>query len=209
MPMPPTFRLLAAVCGVLFAAACSSTPDRPPSTLERAESAYRRGDYETASTLALSLERNSHGPAAREAAYVHGLAAARLGRSAEARRALESAAASGDPDLASRARRSLAALDGSPDADVGEAGGLAPRGGGFTVQAGAYSRETAARSRAAELDALARGAGYGPASVRRISSHRGTLWAVQIGRFGDRRQAGAARDRLGHPEWAVEALDGR
>ncbi|MGA0287145.1 MAG: hypothetical protein ACO3QA_08945 [Phycisphaerales bacterium] len=56
---------------------------------------------------------------------------------------------------------------------------------------------------------MARSAGFGSASVRRISSRRGTLWAVQIGRFTDRRQAGSARDRMGHPEWAVEAIEAR
>jgi len=208
--LPRPRRLAARLVGaatLALATACASTPDRGSPTLDRAESAYRRGDFETASRLAASVENSSQGGISEEAAYVHGLAAARAGRRAEARRAFEIAAGSLDRDLADRARRSLAALDGTASsAPASTAFGTGPVG--FTVQAGAYGTEAAARSRAAELDAAARRAGYGPASVRRIGSSRGTLWAVQIGRFGDRLQAGRARDRLGHPEWAVEAIEG-
>ncbi len=80
---------------------------------------------------------------------------------------------------------------------------------GFTVQVGAFSTETAARKRAGEVASLARRAGFPSPQVRPITNARGrTLWAVQIGSYGDRRQAGAARERLGHPEWAVETLGG-
>ncbi|MHC4832964.1 MAG: SPOR domain-containing protein [Planctomycetota bacterium] len=211
-PSPPSFArgvAAAAACLLLLAVGgCSTTTDRVPSTLDRAESAYRRGDFDTAARLAASLEGASSGRTGEEAAYVHGLAAARLGRAEDARNALERAAGSSDSDLADRARRSLAALDGG-GTSTSVAAEAVPTGGGFTVQAGAFSSESAARARAAELDSAARAAGYGSAVVRRISSRRGPLWAVQIGRFGDRRQAGLARDRLGHPEWAIEAVGSR
>lgn len=217
MPKPTTTRradfaslVLIVLVGLPVAVApcgCSTTPDRTPATLDRAESAYRRGDFELASQLASSVEQSSTGLVAEEAAYVHGLATARLGRTDEARRALELASRSTDPDLANRARRSLTSLDGTSTSGV-RASSEAMQGG-FTVQAGAFSSESAARARAAEVDSMARSAGFGSASVRRISSRRGTLWAVQIGRFTDRRQAGSARDRMGHPEWAVEAIEAR
>lgn len=206
MPSTPTRRvpLVLACLPLLLAAACAGSPDRGSPTLDRAEGAYRQGDFETASQLARSVEQDSYGLPREEAAYVRGLADARLGRVEDARRAFDIAARSNDRDLADRARRSRDALAGASSA----ADFAGSSGGGFTVQAGAFAREATARSRASELDAAARRAGYGPASVRRIASRRGTLWAVQIGRFPDRRQAGAARDRLGHPEWAVEAIGG-
>lgn len=208
MPTPPRHlgSLILACLAMLVAAGCSTVPERGDTTLDRAESAYRRGDFETASQLARSVEASSTGTTREEAAYVRGLADARTGRIAEARGGFEIAARSNDPDLADRARRSLEALEGAAAPPPRTAAPEIASRGGYTVQAGAYSRESTARTRAAELETVVRGTGYGPAMVRRISSRRGALWAVQIGRFPDRRQAGAARDRLGHPEWAIEAI---
>lgn len=196
-----------AAAALILLGACASTPSGTAPTLERAEAAYRRGEFETASRLAASVEATSTGLASEEAAYVRGLSEARLGRLEDAEQALDRAAGSSDPDLASRARRSLEAFDGPSDSGVARPSTSAR--GGFTVQAGAFSSEAAARDRAAELIPVARQAGFGPPTVEAISSRRGRLWAVQIGWFGDRRQAGAARSRLGHPQWAIEAVEGR
>ena len=234
--------LLFALLGsaILFTA-CASPP--PSTAASDAEAAYRRGDFETAERLAQQAERDSHGLAREEAAYLAGLSAAKQGDLETASRNLRIAAGSSDRDLAARANASLGSVEQargehaaslaayrqaatSPDPSVADRADRLSGGGsataataisasssptsGFAVQAGAFSTQEAARQRAASLADTVRRAGLGEPRVVPIRDRRGrTLWAVQIGSFPDRRQAGSMRERLGHPEWAIEAIGSR
>jgi tetratricopeptide (TPR) repeat protein len=229
--------LLFALLGsaILFTA-CASPP--PSTAASDAEAAYRRGDFETAERLAQQAERDSQGLAREEAAYLAGLSAAKQGDLETASRSLRIAAASSDRDLAARANASLGSVEqargeqaasraafrqaaASPDPSVADRADRLSGGGstasatasptsGFAVQAGAFSTQEAARQCAASLADTTRRAGLGEPRVVPIRDRNGrTLWAVQIGSFPDRRQAGSMRDRLGHPEWAIEAIGSR
>ncbi len=119
---------------------------------------------------------------------------ARRGRAARgeagaSQQAFRRATASPDPWIADRAER----LAGSGSGARGAASPSGPASG-FVVQAGAFSTEQAARGRASALGSTVRQAGFGEPRVVRILAKDGrSLWAVQIGAFVDRRQAGAAR----------------
>lgn len=179
--------------------------------LQRASREYEAGRFDAAWVAARECERRSRGVARDEAAYIAGLAAARSGRRSDAEESLAVAAASADADLARRAARSLAVLRGDAPAFTETARSArpaagSPRGTGFSVQAGAYSIEANARRRASEIAPLLRGQGVGEAEVvPMIAADGRRLWAVRIGRFSNRLEAGAARSRLGHPEWSIEA----
>ena len=220
---------------------CSSSAPKS-SGLDQATSAYWRGDFERARTLAETAERQSTGVKREEAAYLAGLASARLGDLDAAETNFREAAGSSDRDLASRASVSLGSVAraqgedaeaaaayrqaaGSPDPSIRRRASALSGGGGdvadttrastgtasarFTIQAGAFGGESTARDRARELTPLARQAGLGAPQVRPIRAGDGrALWAVQIGEFPNRVAAGSARDRLGHPTWAIETLGG-
>ena len=168
-------------------------------------SAAKRGDLEAATRdLQIAAASSDADLAARANASLGAVERAR-GEDSASRQAFRRASTSPDPLIADRAER----LAG----DARGAGGAASTSGpssGFVVQAGAFSTEQAARARASSLASTVRQAGFGDPRVVRIRSRDGkSLWAVQIGAFSDRRQAGAARDRLGHPEWAIEASGSR
>jgi len=229
---------------------CSSSAPKS-SGLDQATSAYWRGDFKQARTLAETAERQSTGVKREEAAYLAGLASARMGDLDAAEAKLREAADSSDRDLASRASVSLGSVARaqgedakaaaayrqaavSPDrsirsrattlagggADLPSSGPSASpssisstsstsSGTRFTIQAGAFGGESTARDRARELAPLARQAGLGAPQVRPIRAGDGrALWAVQIGEFPNRVAAGSARDRLGHPTWAIESVGG-
>ncbi len=241
----PSSRRPASLLLVFALAALTTGCASPPASTDTsaAEAAYRRGDFEAAERLAQQAERDSHGLAREEAAYLAGLSAAKQGDLETASRSLRIAAASSDRDLAARANASLGSVEQargehaaslaayrqaatSPDPSVADRADRLSGGGsataataisasssptsGFAVQAGAFSTQEAARQRAASLADTVRRAGLGEPRVVPIRDRRGrTLWAVQIGSFPDRRQAGSMRERLGHPEWAIEAIGSR
>ena len=241
----PSSRRPASLLFLFALAALTTGCASPPASTNTsaAEAAYRRGDFEAAERLAQQAERDSHGLAREEAAYLAGLSAAKQGDLDTASRNLRIAAASSDRDLAARANASLGSVEqargehaaslaafreatASPDPWVADRADRLSGGGsataataisasssptsGFAVQAGAFSTQEAARQRAASLADTVRRAGLGEPRVVPIRDRRGrTLWAVQIGSFPDRRQAGSMRERLGHPEWAIEAIGSR
>ena len=180
--------------------------------LEREEAAYIAGlgaarlcDLDKAArNLQIAAASADTDLAARANASLGAVERAR-GEAGASQQAFRRASASPDPSIADRAER----LAGG---GAGGSGSASPSGpaSGFVVQAGAFSNEQAARGRASALASTVRQAGFGEPRVVRIRAKDGkTLWAVQIGAFGDRRQAGAARDRLGHPEWAIESSGSR
>lgn len=168
-------------------------------------SAARRGDLEGATRdLQIAAASTDADLAARANASLGAVERAR-GEEFASRQAFRRASSSPDPLISDRAERLAGGSQGPSDAES-----PAGRPSGFVVQAGAFSTEQAARSRATALSATSRQAGLGEPRVVRIRARDGkSLWAVQIGAFGDRRQAGAARERLGHPEWAIEASGSR
>jgi hypothetical protein len=207
VPTAPLIPALSAALAILAAAGCSGSPasSSPPQLLQASRD-YQSGRFEAAWVAAREGERRSAGVAREESAYIAGLAAARCGRLDDAEASLEIAAASRDADLADRASRSLAVLRGGPDAGPATTPRANSTSGGFTVQAGAYAVESNARRRAEEIAPLLRSQGLGEAEVvPMIASDGRRLWAVRIGRFANRLDAGAARGRLGHPEWSIEA----
>lgn len=182
--------------------------------LEREEAAYiaglsaaKLGDLERASRdLRIAAASSDQDLAARAHASLGSVERAR-GEEAASRQAYRQAVDSPDPSVADRAQR----LSGG-GSGTGGASATSPSGpsSGFVVQAGAFSTQDAARQRAASLADTARRAGLGEPRVVPIRDRNGrTLWAVQIGAFADRRQAGSMRERLGHPEWAIEAVGSR
>jgi cell division septation protein DedD len=184
-----------------------------PAALLQASREYQSGRFEAAWVTAREVERSSSGLVREEAAYIGGLAAARSGRLRDAEASLRLAAASSDADLANRASRSLSVLRGAGNAassspsPLSVSAGDARSGGGFSVQAGAYASEANARRRAEEISPLLRRQGLGEARVEPVVASDGrSLWAVRIGRFANRLEAGGARSRLGHPEWSIESV---
>lgn len=185
--------------------------ERESRGLAREEAAYlaglsaaKQGDLETASrNLRIAAASADRDLATRANASLGSVEQAR-GEQAASRAAFRLAAASPDPWVAERADR----LSGGGSATAAATATVPPSG--FAVQAGAFSTQEAARKRAASLADTVRSAGLGEPRVVPIRDRNGrTLWAVQIGSFADRRQAGSMRDRLGHPEWAIEAIGSR
>lgn len=68
--------------------------------------------------------------------------------------------------------------------------------GSFTIVAGTYSSEVAARQRATLLADQARRAGIGGPRVVPSSAPRGRVWLVEVGVFSDRAKAQAALKKL-------------
>lgn len=205
--------LLLAICfGVVGGCGEKAGPGSPAPLLQ-ASREYQSGRFEAAWVTAREVERSSSGLVREEAAYIGGLAAARSGRLRDAEASLRLAAASSDADLADRASRSLSVLrrqgnaaPGSPP-PLSASAGDTRSGGGFSVQAGAYASEANARRRADEISPLLRRQGLGEARVESVVASDGRrLWAVRIGRFANRLEAGGARSRLGHPEWSIESV---
>lgn len=218
-PEPVARRVLASASLMLLAiclgsaAGCGEKAGQgSPAALLQASREYQSGRFEAAWVTAREVERSSSGLVREEAAYIGGLAAARTGRLRDAEASLRLAAASGDADLADRASRSLSVLRRQGDAASGSpppisaSAGDTRSGGGFAVQAGAYASEANARRRAEEISPLLRRQGLGEPRVEPVVASDGRrLWAVRIGRFANRLDAGSARSRLGHPEWSIES----
>jgi tetratricopeptide (TPR) repeat protein len=182
--------------------------------LEREEAAYiaglsaaKLGDLDKASReLRIAAASSDADLAARANASLGSVEQAR-GEVSASRQSYRRAADSPDPEVADRADR---LAGGGSDAGRAPSGASGGPTSGFVMQAGAFSSQDAARQRATALAETARRAGLGEPRVLPIRDRSGrTLWAVQIGAFPDRRQAGSMRDRLGHPEWAIEAVGSR
>jgi len=78
-------------------------PSQPIATLDDANSAYQRGDYEQAYTFATEIASAEPSLESTEAAYVAGLAAGELGRTDQAVKYLRRAAEGFDKELAANA----------------------------------------------------------------------------------------------------------
>lgn len=66
----------------------------------------------------------------------------------------------------------------------------------WTVSAGVFSTETAARTRATNLSKLAKSAGLPTPRVLAVSSPGKRVWIVEVGSFDDRAKAEAARRKV-------------
>lgn len=73
----------------------------------------------------------------------------------------------------------------------------------WTVAAGAFASETAARQRATNLAKEAKRAGLPTPRVLAVTSPGKRVWIVEIGSFADRAQAEAARKKFATPDAAV------
>jgi len=92
---------------------CGTTPRSTPAPTGQIEQLYidyRAKRYRQVYDRAARLRRSASPPTSREAGYLAGLAAVRLGRSQDALAHLSHAAQSGDADLASRARAEIGLL---------------------------------------------------------------------------------------------------
>jgi hypothetical protein len=73
----------------------------------------------------------------------------------------------------------------------------------WTISAGAYSSETAARQRATNLAREAKRAGLQTPRVLAVSSPSKRVWIVEIGTFNQREQGEAARKKFATKDTAV------
>jgi hypothetical protein len=180
-------------------------------------SAYRLGRLDDAERLLLTASRSEKPTTAARAKATLGLIRLDQDRPREAAglfREAEPHLAGSDAQQAARYADAACRMAGlappprtagpSPRSPSGPSDGAAGPSSTFTLQVGAFQDRRRAERAAADAAPVAESAGLGRVRVIPRSNGRGRqLYVVQLGRFGSRREAAAARTRLAHSDYIV------
>lgn len=208
-------------------------PQRQKAALVAGMSAYQLNRFDDARASLAIAARSADPVTAGRAMAMQGAIAVEQKRWGEAERAYNQAAEKLTGAEAAKARerardaRALAESAGRPAA-VAKSGGSgsaqakppvapgsamplssAPDAGNWTVIAGTFSSETAARQRATGLADDAKRAGLGVPRVVPTGSTGRKLWLVEVGTFDSRAKADAARKKVPVADAAVAPSQGR